>query len=292
MMQIAGIETYLLVPASAVLVVAIAILLIRKTGGMRRGPSPEGRFEGGDRDTDMSDEPKSVDTDEVQKFKAKVDQLSTALNLEREKVRAKEEQIKEHEKSYENELLKVNALKDEVPFLRKKIGELQEEQESGKEKFDEEIKKIKADSESSLTQQKTRYEEEIQKLREKIEETISTSAASAEELKEEAKLRLEDIINRHKGELAAKDTEIMDLAETGKNEREKLKKELLSERQELIKSYEDKILEVKAKTKETIQRLVDEKDGLVDRLKEDNEKLEDEVDRLKERIRLLEVDRL
>ncbi|MBU2560459.1 hypothetical protein KKA03_06140 [archaeon] len=291
-MQIAGIDNYLLVPASAVLVVAIAILLIRKTGKMRKRPSSKDEFEGGERYIDDSDEPKIVETDEVQKFKAKVDQLSTALNLEREKVKAKEEQLKEHEKSYENELLKVNALKDEVPFLRKNIGELQEASGKSKEKFEEELKKVKANSESTLAEQKTRYEEEIQKLREKVEETITTSAANAEKLKEEARLRLEDTINRHKGELVAKDTEIMDLAASGKNEREKLKNELLAERQELIKSYEDKILEIKEKTKETIQRLVDEKDGLVDRLKEDNEKLEEEVDRLKERIRLLEVDRL
>ncbi len=60
----------------------------------------------------------------------------------------------------------------------------------------------------------------------------------------------------------------------------------------LIKSYEDKISEVKVKTKDTIQGLIDEKEGLIDRLKEENERLEEEVDKLKEQIRLLEVDRL
>lgn len=269
-MLVAGIETYLLVSAGAVLVVAIAVLLIRKTGGMRRRPSHEEGFEGRDMGIDMSDKPKSIDTDEVQKFKAKVDQLSTALNLEREKVRAKEEQIKEHEKSYENELLKVSALKDEIPFLRKKIGELQEESAKVKEKFSDEIEKVK-----------NGYEEKIQKLENKIEE-----------LKDGFKVEKEDVAKKHKSELSLKDREIRDIEKSSGLEKENLKKELLSERQDIIKSYEDKILEVKRKTKETIQRLIDEKDGLIDRLKDDSEKLEDEADRLKERIRLLEVDRL
>jgi hypothetical protein len=77
-MQVAGLDDYLLVPAGAVLVIVIAILLIKKTGGMRRKPS-NGEFEREEvhiEDEDEDDEPVRVETDEVQKYKAKVDQLS------------------------------------------------------------------------------------------------------------------------------------------------------------------------------------------------------------------------
>jgi chromosome segregation ATPase len=174
MMQVAGLENMLLVPASAVLVIIIAIILIKKTGGMRRRPSEEG-FES--EYVNVADRVESVESDEIQKFKAKIDQLSTALNVEREKVRAKEEQIKEHEKSYENELLKVTALKDEVPFLRKKIGELQEELGKSKAEFEAEVEKVKREGASNLAEEKGKYSEEIQKLEKRIDYTVASYSA-------------------------------------------------------------------------------------------------------------------
>ena len=115
-MQVAGINEIYLVPVSAVLVIAIAVILIKKTTGMRKRRA-EGEPE--DEEVDIEDKLEHIESDKVQQYKAKIDQLAKSLSLEREKLKAKETQVKEQEQNYENDLLKVVALKDEAIFLTK-----------------------------------------------------------------------------------------------------------------------------------------------------------------------------
>lgn len=289
MMQIEGIDGVLLVPISAILVIIIAIFLIKKTGKMKKKQA-EGEIES--EEVNVEEKLDNVESDKVQKYEAKIDQLTTSLNLEREKIKAKDAQLVEQEQSYENDLLKVGALKDEVSLLRKKVGVAQKEQDEAKAKFEAEGDKVKKDAETVLADEKGRCKAEVEKLEKRVEEIATSSASEIRKLKDESRAERDGIIARHIEELEVKDLEITTLRKSNEEEKEKLKRELLDERKELIKSYEDKISEIKAKTKDAIQRVVDEKESLLDRLKGENERLDDERDKLREQIRLLEVDRL
>lgn len=163
---------------------------------------------------------------EAQEITARFRELSETGN-------EREQALKENLEKVQNEILKLQAMEEEIKSYRIKLGE---------------IKKEKDEAEAKLVLEKKKFFEEKMEFERECAEKIG-----------ELKKKIE------------------------KNEEEHRKKE-----QELKKSVE----KVKEEAKKAVGEYSKEKEGMVSTLLAENEQLKKEIERLKDKIRVLEIEKI
>ncbi|MFQ5815381.1 MAG: hypothetical protein ACE5G7_02675 [Candidatus Hydrothermarchaeaceae archaeon] len=207
-----------------------------------------------------------VFADERQKYEAKIQQLTNFLNVERDKLKAKEAQFQQQSK----EFLKVAALKDEIAYLQKRIGKLEREKNATAARYEKEAKN---------------WDEKFKDLTASVEEEKAT-------YKEELDIRQKEMLKKHEDEIEEYKKEIEDLKAVHLTEKERLEKDYEKRFEDEKRRHREKIDELKDKTKEAIQKVAREKENIHEEIRDENERLKKDRERLKERIRLLEVEHL
>jgi len=172
------------------------------------------------------DEEKTRAAREAQEITAKFRELS-------EKGNEREQALKENFEKMQNEILKLNAMEEELKSYRIKLGE---------------IKKEKDEAEAKIVLEKKKFFEEKMEFERECAEKIG-----------ELKKKIE------------------------KNEEEHRKKE-----QDLKKSVE----KVKEEAKKAVGEYAKEKESLVSTLLSENELLKKEIEKLKDKIRMLEIEKI
>ncbi len=248
----------------------VSVLVGLRSRGRAEGEFGEDEEAGFEMDGDVETEEKKAPGDpfqeEREKYEAKVQQLQNMLNVERDKLKAKETQY--HQQS--GEFLKVTALKDEVDYLQKRYGEFESERDQLVAKHEAEMKAQKAE----------------------LEDVMAKMEAEKEELQQNIEREKKVLVKEHGGEVKDLKTEIEDLKARSEVEKENLNKESEKHLGDERRKYEGKIEEIKDRTKDAIQKVIREKDDVIGDLRDENDRMKKEMERLKERIRLLEVEHL
>ncbi len=180
-------------------------------------------------------------------------------NEEKEKAVEKETKFEEKIKNFEEELTKIPAMEDEMKFYRKKIGELNNEKAELQRGFEAEKHKIKE-----------KHEEEIREIRGEMDKLSASHADEKNRVAGEFEVEKTGRMAQHEAEVA------------------RLKKEL----EETEQAHGSRVEEIKTKTKDTISNFIAEKEGIINKLRSENNELTSEIDRLKKEIKVLEVDHL
>jgi uncharacterized phage infection (PIP) family protein YhgE len=273
--EVYGLDTYTVTGGAIVgLIVVIGIVkLVRSRSRVKGAEEYEEEFLAGvekEEEKEIERKPREdledLFAEDRQKYEAKIQQLTNLLNVERDKLKAKEAQFQQQS----SEFLKVSALKDEVEYLQKRIGELEKEK-------------------NALS---TKHEEEIRDWEEKLKEVTTLVEEEKEAIKAEFEKRQKEMTKKYADEIGEYKKEIEDLKAMHLTEKEKLERDYEKRLGDEKRRYEDKIQELKDKTKDAIQKVIREKEDLVGELREENERLKKDIERLKERIRLLEVEHL
>ncbi len=283
--QVFGVPIYVVIGVGLVgLIVIIAIIMrLRSRAGqeMSEMGMNEAILEVGEEVKEVKKKPREfageISAEEKLRYEAKIQQLTNMLNVERDKLKAKETEFKQQS----SEFVKVAALKDEVEYLQKRLGELENEKNSLESRHATDFKAIEKKREDET---KT-WENKLKEITTRVEEEKAAYKAEFDR-------QLRETNKKHSDEAEGYKKEIEDLKTIHLAERRRFESDYEKRLADEKRRFEEKIEEVKIKTKDTIQKVTREKEDFMGDLREENDRLKKDIERLKERIRLLEVEHL
>lgn len=291
-----GVPVYLLIGGILVgLIVLVGLVVFLRSRARQEMPERvenEAFLETVEEEIRIKKKPKEaeeeVSLDERQRLEAKIQQLTNMLNVERDKLKAKEAEFKQQS----SEFIKVAALKDEVDYLQKRLGELENEKSSLETKHASELKTSEKKREEEINSLQKKHEDEVKAWENRLKEFMARVEEERNATRTEFDRQQREAHKKHTEEAEALRKEIEDLKAMHLAEKRKFEAEYERRLEDEKRRYEERMEEIKNRTKDAIQKAIREKDDLVEELREENDRFRKEVEKLKERIRLLEVEHL
>lgn len=220
------------------------------------------------------------------------------------------EKLKNEKEALEVEISKVTSLKEEINFLRSKIGEMEDQNKMEnqdreksiidlKKSYEEKMQSTHTESDGKVNkilkeaeEGKIKYEEKISGLQLKIEELEAENENTYSKIQEEFELKLKEKQNevllakeKHRGE-------IQEIVSKTDKEKGDLVKKLQDEKAQMDENYKQRIIEIKEKTKESIQRITEDKENLIEELRNELILMKKENEKIKEKLHIMEIEKL